>query len=257
MWGGSPSGNHLAVDANLCAAILRCLNFDQDGVREILSEFERDVNAAGAMECKKCMRDELNEYNKKKMARMKRTEFVQRWDRDKLADFAVKTTLAVDTVLNFDCDDDGNENLVLFGSQSESFLLDKSQRKKQILFGYSLLNLKKRHDIVKQILERCSRERTLLPIEKDFIHYLWNSLDNTPVDITQVIINNFGFVYEKPILKLCAAILKNENVEVTPEMAKYKKISELRHKIAAIFCDLYFLSGRNKKLLDLYDRWFQ
>lgn len=252
-WGSIRSGNHLAIDENICAIITKLLKVEESGVDEILADFER-IAQKSSVERKKPY-----DFYKKKRVRLKQREFISKWDYEKLGSFAVKTVATfpdTNVQLLFDSNNE-DENSLFVEKSTRRFVLNKHERKKQILFGYSLLNLNKTDRNLKIILKRCSKENSLLLVEKDFIYSLWNNIGNIPVDLANDLVDKFSFLYEKPILKLCISVLKTGEKNIDGDLEKIRQLPQLSDRIAAIFCDLYFLSGREKKILDLYQNYFQ
>lgn len=252
-WGTVPSGNHLAIDENICAIITKLLKVDESGVEEILADFERCAQKAGVPHKKPY------DCYKKRRAWQKRKEFIAKWDCEKLGGFAVKTVARCNEAnvqLFFDSNNEDN-NALFVENGGKRFALNTHDRKKQILFGYSLFNLNKTDNYLKIILERCSKENSLLQFEKDFIYCLWNNFETLPLDLANDLVGKFAFLYEKPILKLCSSVIKTGHKNIDGDLQKIRQLPQLHDRIAAIFCDLYFLSGRNKKILDLYQNYFQ
>lgn len=232
------------------------MNIETNEIEDVLRDFERVANKV-SVASKISPFKEINRDYKKRKERQKRKLFIEGFDQEKLGCFALKSVVPFDDVTIVD-DAIADDNVIVIEDNHETFLLDRNQRKKQILLGYAVLNLNPADcEIPKTILRRCAKEDTLLPVEKDFIYYLWKNSEKIPQDLFQLICNNFGFLYEKPILRACCKILQTGEIDFNEELKKIAKLSELSGKIAAIFCDLYFLSGKNEKILSLYRNFYQ
>lgn len=234
----------------------------------ILGDFEREISK---QHNERSFSVELKEYCerkiKEKWRKQKRRQFIQERDSEILGDFAVKTVSVFapnDHTNNIDqLFGTPEDNLMIVKENSNSYLLDRHSRKRQILFAYSLVNLNKatKHwNLLKSILDRCSKEDHLSLLEKDFICHLWHKFNSTHTELYKHLSTNFNFLYEKPILKWCTAALKSEEQEVA-EVTELQRIRTLvtrcdvlHDKISCLILDLYLLSGKNPKILKLYQR---
>lgn len=174
--------------------------------------------------------------------------------------FAVKTIAEFND--NFDErieDKDNDDDVIVDENYCSTLLLDKNERKQQILLGYSILNLNKTEEccsLLKTILARIAKEDSLLTVEKEFVCYLWENLAKIPGDLVNQLIDDFGFLYEIPILKACCSVLKTGKIEINEDLKRISKLHILSDRIASIFCDLFLLSGRNEKIIFLYESIF-
>lgn len=238
--------------------LLKQLTTKTDEVEEILREFEKEVNKT-TVAPRKSLADEFNGRLQKNQVRQKRKLFIEQFDQEKLGGFAVKSAAVFDE--DVFVEDDEEDNAIVVESPSKTLQFDRNKRKKQILLCYSILNLNKAQECcgcLKTTLDRCAKENTLLPVEKDFVCYLWEHLEEIPDDVATQLLEGFGFLYEKPILKACCAILKTGAIaSIDADLKKIATLPQLSDRIASIFCDLFFLSGRNETILLLYENLYQ
>lgn len=255
-WGCSNDDEHININnIDFCSILLKQLNVETNEIDEVLRAFERDVTKHCNMKVEKNVTAE-----EIKKLRRKRKQFIQKFDQEKLGCFAAKIIGVFDeTQINNEIVDE--DLIVIENCENKTFLLDKNKRKNQILLGYAILNLNKSEecrDLLKTILHRCAKEDSFLNVERDFIWFLWKHLELIPPELTLQLLDNFGFLYEKPILKACCAVLKESEIEdeINTDLKRIAKIPQLRERIASIFCDLFFLSRQNEKLLRFYQNVF-
>lgn len=258
-WGAGICHSHSTLDPHICSVILKHLNCETNETVDVLADFERAVRKANVDVGSKNVSEEIDELYAKRTARESRKNFIREFDREKLGDFAVQAAPAFQIDENFLLNQ-SDEIEIFVEKGGKGFLLTENERKQQVLLGYSVINLRKaiqQPDLLREILRRCSKENRLLPVERDFIYYLWGNFESIPRDLQNELCTKFGFVYEKPILKVCVAALKTGQIVAADDvLGKTKTLPELFNKIAAIFCDLYFLSGRNKKIIEVYKHFF-
>lgn len=137
------------------------------------------------------------------------------------------------------------------------------ERKERALLCFAVYNISTNIAFVKDYMDNCvAKFDELMDIERDLIYYLWHNCSDTSLLLS--LFNNFSFLYEKPLLRLCCHLLKSEcNADILKVcrtdrdigvlMGLFRTESYVHDVIYSMLYDLYVSCDLNAKFLIVMD----